>query len=103
MKLDAPEKLVNLVDYQEGSIVSRVLEKSESGSVTIFAFAKDQELSEHTAPYNALVQILDGNAEIKIGEKMHVVSTGEVLIMPENITHALRARTDFKMLLVMMK
>jgi quercetin dioxygenase-like cupin family protein len=103
MRLDAPEKLVDLVDYQDGSIVSKVLEKSDSGSVTVFAFTQGQELSEHTAPYTALVQILDGNAEVKIGEKTHVVSAGEVLTMPKNITHALRARTDFKMLLIMVK
>lgn len=103
MGINSPENLIDVVDYQKGSIVSKVLEKSASGSVTIFAFAKGQELSEHTAPVNALVQILDGNAEVVIGEKIHLISAGEALTLPANVPHALRAKTDFKMLLVMMK
>ncbi len=103
MGLDVPEKLIDVVNYQTGSIVSKVLEKSDSGSVTVFAFGQGQDLSEHTAPFNALVQILDGSAEVTVGEKMHVVSAGEALTLPANIPHALRAQIDFKMLLIMVK
>ena len=103
MGLDVPEKLIDVVNYQTGSIVSKVLEKSDSGSVTVFAFGQGQDLSEHTAPFNALIQILDGSAEVTVGEKMHVVSAGEALTLPANIPHALRAQIDFKMLLIMVK
>jgi quercetin dioxygenase-like cupin family protein len=103
MGLDVPEKLIDVVNYQTGSIVSKVLEKSDSGSVTIFAFGQGQDLSEHTAPFNALVQILDGSAEVTVGEKIHIVSAGEALTLPANVPHALRAQIDFKMLLIMVK
>lgn len=103
MGLDVPEKLIDVVNYQTGSIVSKVLEKSDSGSVTVFAFGQGQDLSEHTAPFNALIQILDGSAEVTVGEKMHVVSAGEALTLPANVPHALRAQIDFKMLLIMVK
>jgi quercetin dioxygenase-like cupin family protein len=103
MGLDVPEKLIDVVNYQTGSIVSKVLEKSDSGSVTVFAFGQGQDLSEHTAPFNALVQILDGSAEVTVGEKIHIVSAGEALTLPANVPHALRAQIDFKMLLIMVK
>ena len=92
-----------LIDYQEGSIVSRVMLKSEGGNVTMFAFDKGQELSEHSAPYDALVEILDGEAEIRISGKPFVLKSGEAIIMPANDPHALMAVNKFKMLLTMLK
>jgi len=95
--------LASLVDYNMGAIVSRQITKSEGGNITLFAFDKDQELSEHTAPYNALVQILDGEAEIKISGKPFHLMTGDSILMPANAPHALRAVRAFKMLLTMIK
>lgn len=92
-----------LIDYQEGSIVSRVILKSEAGNVTMFAFDKGQELSEHSTPYDALVQVLDGEVEIRISGKPFLLKTGEVIIMPANDPHALMAVKQFKMLLTMLK
>ena len=92
-----------LIDYQDGSIVSRVILKSESGNVTMFAFDKGQELSEHSAPYDALVEILDGEAEIRISGKPFVLKSGEAIIMPANDPHALMAVKKFKMMLTMLK
>jgi quercetin dioxygenase-like cupin family protein len=96
-------KLGDLAGYQEGSVVSRTIIDKKSGTVTLFAFGKDQGLSEHTAPYDAMVLIIDGKAEITISGKMHVLSTGEMIIMPANEPHALKAISAFKMLLVMIK
>ena len=95
--------LVNLVDYQDGAVVSKEIIKKEKGTVTIFAFDKGQGLSEHTAPFDALVCILDGQAEIYIAGKMHLLKTGQTIIMPANKPHALKALERFKMLLVMIK
>ena len=95
--------LVNLVDYQDGSVVSKELIKKEKGSVTLFAFDKGQGLSEHAAPFDALVYIIDGNAEITIAGKVHSLKAGEAIIMPANKPHSLKARERFKMLLVMIK
>ena len=93
--------MAELVNYQDGSVVSRQITKADAGNVTLFAFDQDQELSEHTAPFDALVHILDGDAEIKIsGEAFHL-KTGEAIIMPANEPHALKALTRFKMLLTM--
>jgi quercetin dioxygenase-like cupin family protein len=92
-----------LIDYQEGSIVSRVILKSEAGNVTMFAFDKGQELSEHSAPYDALVEILDGEAEIRISGKPFILNGGEAIIMPANDPHAVLAVNKFKMLLTMLK
>ncbi len=94
-------QLAELVSYQDGSVVSRQITKAEAGNVTLFAFDKDQELSEHTAPFDALVHILDGDAEIKISGKAYHLKTGDAIIMPANAPHALRASTRFKMLLTM--
>lgn len=93
----------NLIEYQEGSIVSRVILKSEAGNVTMFAFDKGQELSEHSAPYDALVQVMDGEAEIRISGKPFLVKNGEAIIMPANDPHAVLAVEKFKMLLTMVK
>jgi quercetin dioxygenase-like cupin family protein len=96
-------RLAELVSYQDGSVVSRQITKADTGNVTLFAFDKDQELSEHTAPFDALVHILDGNAEIKISGKAFNLETGDVIIMPANEPHALKASTPFKMLLTMIR
>lgn len=95
--------LVSLVDYQDSSVVSKEIIKKEKGTVTLFAFDKGQGLSEHTAPFDALVYILDGQAEIYIAGKAHLLKTGQAIIMPANKPHALKAIERFKMLLVMIK
>jgi quercetin dioxygenase-like cupin family protein len=95
--------LAELVHYQDGSVVSRQITKAEAGNVTLFAFDQDQELSEHTAPFDALVHLLDGKAEIKISGKAFHLETGEAIIMPANEPHALRATAPFKMLLTMIR
>ena len=95
--------IANLVTYQDGSVVSRQITKAEAGNVTLFAFDQDQELSEHTAPFDALVHILDGRAEIKISGKLFNMETGDAIIMPANEPHALKASTPFKMLLTMIR
>jgi quercetin dioxygenase-like cupin family protein len=96
-------ELETLASYQDGAIVSRTIIEKPTGTVTIFAFDNGQGLSEHTAPFDALVQILDGEAEITIaGEPFHL-TRGETIIMPANKPHALKANQRFKMLLVMIK
>jgi quercetin dioxygenase-like cupin family protein len=96
-------ELAGMVDYQSGSIVSRTVIDKPSGTLTLFAFDKWQGLSEHTAPYDALVYLLDGEAEITISGKPHTVKKDEIIIMPANAPHALRASNRFKMMLVMIK
>lgn len=100
---EKPVELRNLVEYQPKAIVSRTIIKKESGTVTIFAFDKGQSLSEHTAPYDALVFVIDGEAEIRVGEKIYNLKTNEILIMPANIPHAVKAKEKFKMLLIMLR
>jgi quercetin dioxygenase-like cupin family protein len=95
--------LEQFVDYADGSVVSKTLLKKEIGNINLFAFDKGQGLSEHTAPFDAVVYILDGTAEITIGGQTQNVSAGELLIMPANIAHALQAKVPFKMLLVMIR
>jgi len=95
--------LEGLAEYQEGAVVSRTIIKKQTGTVTLFAFDEGQELSEHTAPFDALVVILDGEAEIIISGASHRVKKGEFLIMPADDPHALKAVKRFKMLLVMVK
>lgn len=95
--------LLQMAAYQEGSIVSRQITKAEAGNITLFAFDKGQGLSEHTAPFDALVQILDGQAEISIASVSYTLKTGQSIILPANQTHALRADQPFKMLLTMIK
>jgi quercetin dioxygenase-like cupin family protein len=94
---------VSMVDYQTGAVVSRQITKAEAGNVTLFAFDQGQELSEHTAPYDALVHVLDGEAEIRISGKPFVLKAGDAIIMPANDPHALKAITKFKMLLTMIR
>ena len=95
--------LADLVNYQEDSIVSRTLIDKKAGTVTVFAFDEGQGLSEHTAPYDAIVYIIDGEAEIIISGKIITAKEGEMVIMPANQPHALKAVRRFKMMLVMIK
>jgi quercetin dioxygenase-like cupin family protein len=95
--------LANLVAYQEGSVVSRTLIDKKTGTVTLFSFAAGQGLSEHTAPFDAMVYILDGEAEVTISGKPYHLKSGEMIIMPANKPHALKAIRAFKMLLVMIR
>jgi quercetin dioxygenase-like cupin family protein len=96
-------KLTELVNYQTGSVISRTIISGKMGTVTLFAFDKGQGLSEHTAPFDALVQIIDGRAEITISGKILILSKEQMVIMPAGKPHALRALEPFKMLLVMIK
>ena len=96
-------KLEGLIDYQKGSVVSRTLIDKKTGTITLFAFDENQGLSEHTAPYDALVYVVDGEVEITISGKPLTLKKGEMTIMPANEPHALTAKTKFKMLLTMIK
>jgi len=96
-------KLVEFISYQEASVVSRAIIDKREGTITLFAFDKGQGLSEHTASFDAMVYILDGNAEITISGKTYVLNEGEMVVMPANEPHALKAIQRFKMLLVMIK
>jgi quercetin dioxygenase-like cupin family protein len=96
-------KLLELINYQEGSVVSRTLIDKNSGTVTLFAFAEGQGLSEHTAPFDALVNIYDGEADITISGKLLHLKEGDMTIMPANEPHALTAVKRFKMMLVMIR
>ena len=97
------EALKKMVEYQEGAIVSRTIIEKPKGTVTLFAFAEGEGLSEHTTSYDALVQVLDGEVEITIGSESFRLGEGEMIIMPAEVPHALRALSRFKMLLVMVK
>ncbi|HLN99881.1 MAG TPA: cupin domain-containing protein [Pyrinomonadaceae bacterium] len=99
----AVRQLVDLLQYQDGSIVSRVLLKNKGGTVTLFAFDQGEGLSEHTAPFEALVVVLDGEADIRIAGERHAVRQGETITLPANQPHALNAVTRFKMLLIMIR
>jgi len=96
-------RLADLADYQEGSIVSRAIIDKKTGTVTFFAFAEGQGLSEHTAPFDALVYLLEGEAEIVISGKPIRLKNGEMVIMPANQPHALKATENFKMVLTMIR
>jgi quercetin dioxygenase-like cupin family protein len=95
--------LAELLQYQDGSIVSRVLLKNEGGTVTLFAFDVGEGLSEHTAPFDALVVVTDGEADIEIAGEGFKVRQGETITLPANQPHAVRATTKFKMLLIMIR
>ena len=95
--------MLAMVGYQKGSVVSRTIINKKAGTVTLFAFDEGESLSEHTAPYDALAYILDGGAEVTISGKAMNVNKGEMVILPANEPHALRAVRQFKMLLVMIK
>ena len=96
-------KMADTIGYQAGSVVSRTLIDKPAGTVTLFAFAQGQGLSEHTAPFDALVYLLDGEVNITIAGKSHILTGGEMIIMPANKPHALKAIKQFKMMLVMVK
>ncbi|MFZ2039482.1 MAG: cupin domain-containing protein [Desulfobacterales bacterium] len=98
-----PSSLVDMVAYQDMSVVSKTLIQKKTGTVTLFAFDQGQGLSEHTAPFDAMALVLDGEAEIIIAGHPHRVSQGEMIIMPAHEPHALRAVKKFKMILTMIK
>ena len=95
--------LEKMVEYQDGSVVSKTVIGKKTGTVTLFAFDAGQSLSEHTAPFDALVYVMDGKAEISIAQKMQPVAKGQMIILPANIPHAVNAVSQFKMMLVMIK
>lgn len=95
--------LTGMVNYQAGSIVSKEIIRNDAGTVSLFAFDKGQGLSEHTAPFDALVNIIDGAAEVKIADEPFIVKAGEMILMPANKPHSLKANERFKMLLVLIK
>lgn len=95
--------LKEMIEYQEDAVVSKILIKKETGNITLFAFDKGQELSEHTAPFDALVQLLEGRAAITISGNINQVKEGEAIVLPANKPHALSAPVPFKMMLVMIR
>jgi quercetin dioxygenase-like cupin family protein len=97
------EKLIDVINYQNGSIVSKQLIKKPNGNITLFAFDKDESLTEHTSPFEAVVYMVDGEMEIKIGGNPYIVKAGEILIIPSGIPHGLKATVKSKMLLTMIK
>jgi len=98
-----PKNLANEIEYQSSSIVSKQLLKKTNGNITLFAFDKDESLTEHTSPYEALIYLVEGSMEISIGGKPFVVTAGQFLILPPNIPHAVKAMGKAKMTLSMIK
>ncbi|MGI5864838.1 MAG: cupin domain-containing protein [Myxococcales bacterium] len=96
-------RLVDLISYAPGSVVSRAIVQKPIGSMTLFGFDAGQSLNEHTAPYDAFVQVLDGEAELVVGGKPVTVKAGETVMMPANVPHAVHAKQRFKMLLTMIR
>jgi quercetin dioxygenase-like cupin family protein len=103
IELEGVIKVVDLVRYQDNAIVSKTILDKKTGTITLFAFDEGQGLSEHTTPFDALVQVLDGEAEVVISDEKFYPTAGEMLIMPANQPHALKAIKPFKMLLTMIK
>lgn len=99
----SPVELAGLASYAEGAIVSRTILEGDGGNLTVFAFDKGQGLNEHSAPFDAAVQVLDGKAEIAVAGKWNAVSAGGFIIMPADVPHAVRAPERFKMLLAMVR
>jgi quercetin dioxygenase-like cupin family protein len=97
------QSLADLVEYSNDSIVSKTILDKSAGTITLFAFDKGQKLSEHTAPYDAVVQVLDGYGQLTIDGQDKQVATGEIIIMPGNVPHSVTAREKFKMLLIMIR
>ncbi|MBW8334626.1 MAG: cupin domain-containing protein [Prolixibacteraceae bacterium] len=95
--------LEEMVEYSSGGVISKQVLKNPSGNITLFSFDKGQGLTEHTAPFDAVVQVLDGEAQITIGGNPNLVKKGETIVMPANVSHALQAVEQFKMLLTMIK
>ncbi len=100
---ETAHNIISEIEYQSASIVSKQIIKKPNGNVTLFAFAKDESLAEHTSPYEALVQILEGSMEITLGGEPHIVTGGERLLLPANVSHGLVAKENTKMLLTMIK
>lgn len=100
---NAPVALVDLVVYQDGAVVSKTIIDKKTGTVTLFAFAQGQGLSEHTAPFDAMVYVLDGTADISIGGNLVQVESGQMIVMPADVPHALKANVSFKMMLTMIR
>jgi len=98
-----PVNLVDAIEYQKDAVVSKEILKTSSGTITLFAFDEGQGLSEHTTPFDALIQIIEGEAEITISGKLHKVLAGEIINLPANQPHAVKAEKKFKMLLTMLK
>ena len=103
IKFSEPIPILELVDYEEGQVVSRTLSQNDALSLTLFAFDRGEGLGTHSAPGDAMVHILDGRAAITIGEKTVTVNAGEVVVMPSDVPHSLKADERFKMLLVLVK
>jgi quercetin dioxygenase-like cupin family protein len=103
MNLNEPKQISGLIKYQKDSVVSKTLIKKEKGTITIFAFDNGQGLSEHTAPFDALVHIIDGVAKVIISDKSYITKVGEMIILPAGKTHAIKAEEQFKMMLVMIR
>ena len=91
------------VEYSDGGIVSKTVIKKQTGNISLFSFAKGEALSEHTAPFDAMIQVVDGKGEITIGGKPYILGTGETIIMPANISHSVKAVERFKMVLTMIR
>ena len=102
-ELSQPGKLADLMEYQKGSVVSRTIIDKKVGTVTLFAFDKDEGLSEHTAPYEALIYIVEGKVEVKVAVRSFILEAGDMIMLPANKPHALRGIQRFKMLLVMIR
>jgi quercetin dioxygenase-like cupin family protein len=103
LSLDRPVNLADLVAYQEGAVVSRALVKDRAGTVTVFAFGAGEGLSEHETPYDALLYVLDGRADVVVGGAAHAVAAGGIVRLPANVPHSVQARERFKMLLIMIR
>ena len=101
--LAKPAALAELINYADDSIVSKMIIDKSVGTITLFAFDAGQKLSEHTAPYDAVVQVLDGKANLTIGGNLITVCSGQIIIMPANVPHAVAAQEKFKMLLTMIR
>jgi quercetin dioxygenase-like cupin family protein len=101
--MKSPYKPSEAVEYSDGSVVSKTILKKPSGTVTLFAFDKGEELSEHTASFDALIFVTDGEAQITIGGEPHSVLSGELIELPANVPHAVKATEKFKMMLIMLK
>jgi quercetin dioxygenase-like cupin family protein len=97
------QKMVELIEYANDSIVSKTLLDKSVGTITLFAFDQGQKLSEHTAPYDAVVQVLDGKAQVRIQNETNELSEGQIIIMPANVPHSVNASERFKMLLTMIR
>ena len=95
--------MTDLASYQEGSVVSRQITKEDAGNITLFAFDEGQELSEHTAPFDAVVHVVDGEVDVRISGAVYSLKAGAAIIMPAGEPHALKAVTKFKMLLTMIR